>query len=66
MSQEPEVMQLQRNLYNQLTDDRMPKKATDSQQSQLRQLAKVAKNKKLLLVIDGKPHANITKGFCTD
>ena len=51
-------MQLQQNLYQQLTDnDKIPKKATDSSQSQLRELIKSAKGKLVLLVLDGRSDA---------
>ena len=47
-------MQLQRNLFQQLTDNKsMPKSATESEQSALRELIKSAKGKLVLLVLDG-------------
>ena len=47
-------MQLQQNLYEQLTDNQsMPKGATKSAASQKRELIKSAKGKLVLLVLDG-------------
>ena len=47
-------MQLQQNLYEQLTDNNsMPKGATKSAASQIRELIKSAKGKLVLLVLDG-------------
>ena len=41
-SQEPQLMQLQQNLYEQLTDNNsMPKSATKSAASQIRELIKI-------------------------
>jgi len=51
-------MQLQRNLFQQLTDNKsMPKSATESEQSALRELIKSAKGKLVLLVLDGRSDA---------
>ena len=51
-------MQLQQNLYEQLTDNKsMPKGATESEQSALRELIKSAKGKLVLLVLDGRSDA---------
>ena len=51
-------MQLQRNLFPQLTDNKsMPKSATESEQSALRELIKSAKGKLVLLVLDGRSDA---------
>ena len=48
-------MQLQKNLFQQLTDNEsMPKSATESEQSALRELIKSAKGKLVLLVLDGR------------
>ena len=48
-------MQLQQNLYEQLTDNEsMPKGATKSTASQIRELIKSAKGKLVLLVLDGR------------
>ena len=53
-SQEPQLMQLQQNLYEQLTDNEsMPKGATKGAASQKRELIKSAKGKLVLLVLDG-------------
>ena len=47
-------MQLQQNLYEQLTDNEsMPKSATKGAASQKRELIKSAKGKLVLLVLDG-------------
>ena len=47
-------MQLQQNLYEQLTDNEsMPKGATKGAASQKRELIKSAKGKLVLLVLDG-------------
>ena len=57
-SQEPQLMQLQQNLYEQLTDNKsMPKSATKSAASQKRELIKSAKGKLVLLVLDGRSDA---------
>ena len=51
-------MQLQQNLYEQLTDNEsMPKGATESEQSALRELIKSAQGKLVLLVLDGRSDA---------
>ena len=57
-SQEPQLMQLQQNLYEQLTDNNsMPKSATKGAASQKRELIKSAKGKLVLLVLDGRSDA---------
>ena len=54
-------MQLQQNLYEQLTDNKsMPKSATKSAASQIRELIKSAKGKLVLLVLDGWSDAYAT------
>ena len=51
-------MQLQRNLFQQLTDNNsMPKSAMKSAASQKRELIKSAKGKLVLLVLDGRSDA---------
>ena len=51
-------MQLQQNLYEQLTDNKsMPKGATKGAASQKRELIKSAKGKLVLLVLDGRSDA---------
>ena len=51
-------MQLQKHLFQQLTDNEsMPKRATESEQSALRELIKSAKGKLVLLVLDGRSDA---------
>ena len=64
-------MQLQRNLFPQLTDNKsMPKSATESEQSALRELIKSAKGKLVLLVLDGGSDAcnddtrNVSSDVC--
>ena len=58
-------MQLQRNLFQQLTDNKsMPKSATESEQSALRELIKSAKGKLVLLVLDGGSDATKTRVMC--
>ena len=64
-------MQLQQNLYEQLTDNEsMPKGATESEQSALRELIKSAKGKLVLLVLDGRSDAcnddtrNVSSHMC--
>ena len=68
-------MQLQQNLYEQLTDNKsMPKdatkSATESEQSALRELIKSAKGKLVLLVLDGGSDAcnddtrNVSSHLC--
>ena len=70
-SQEPQLMQLQQNLYEQLTDNSsMPKGATKSAASQMRELVKSAKGKLVLLVLDGRSDAcnddtrNVSSHIC--
>ena len=70
-SQEPQLMQLQQNLYEQLTDNNpMPKDATKSAASQIRELIKSAKGKLVLLVLDGGSDAcnddtrNVSSHIC--
>ena len=70
-SQEPQLMQLQQNLYEQLTDNEsMPKGATKSAASQKRELIKSAKGKLVLLVLDGGSDAcnddtrNVSSHIC--
>ena len=64
-------MQLQRNLFQQLTDNKsMPKDATKSSASQIRELIKSAKGKLVLLVLDGRSDAcnddtrNVSSHIC--
>ena len=58
-------MQLQQNLYEQLTDNNsMPKGATKGAASQKRELIKSAKGKLVLLVLDGQMHATTTRVVC--
>ena len=64
-------MQLQQNLYEQLTDNKsMPKSATKSAASQIRELIKSAKGKLVLLVLDGGSDAcnddtrNVSSHIC--
>ena len=64
-------MQLQHNLYEQLTDNKsMPKSAMKSAASQTRELVKSAKGKLVLLVLDGRSDAcsddtrNVTSHIC--
>ena len=64
-------MQLQKALFQQLTDNKsMPKSATESEQSALRELIKSAKGKLVLLVLDGGSDAcnddtrNVSSHIC--
>ena len=64
-------MQLQQNLYEQLTDNNsMPKGATKGAASQKRELIKSAKGKLALLVLDGRSDAcnddtrNVSSHIC--
>ena len=46
-------MQLQKNLYSQLQNEKIPEKATDTIGNQLRELRKVAAKRLILVVLDG-------------
>ena len=57
LSQEPEIMKLQSRCYEMLTSgEEMPSKAAKSIERQLEELQKVAKQKVVLLVLDGEQH----------
>ena len=55
LSQQPEIIHLQAQLYRQLHEDndKIPDKATDGIENQLRELRKVAKQELVLVVLDG-------------
>ena len=55
MSQQPEILRLQAQLYSQLHEDndKIPDKATDTIENQLRELRKVAAKRLILVVLDG-------------
>ena len=53
MSQQPDILQLQQNLYQQLTEGRMPAKL-GTIELQARALKKAAVGKVVLVVLDGK------------
>ena len=55
LSQQPEIVQLQRQLYNQLHQDNeeMPTKAQKSIENQLRELRKIAAKRLILVILDG-------------
>ena len=55
LSQHPEIMPLQRQLYSQLHQDneQVPDKATDTIENQLRELRKIAAKRLILVVLDG-------------
>jgi hypothetical protein len=55
MSQQPDILQLQQRLYEQLTDDAsMPGKWSTSIEKQTGALKKAAAGKVVLVVLDGK------------
>ena len=55
MSQEPDLLQLQQFAYSQLTDgSSLPQKSRETTKTQLMQLEKKAKERVVLLVLDGK------------
>ena len=57
LSQRPEIVQLQRRLYSQLTSgdsDSMSEKAKESVESQITELRKVAAKRLILVVLDGQ------------
>jgi hypothetical protein len=57
MSQQPDTLQLQQRLYEQLTDDAsMPTKLRTSIVKQTGGLKKAAAKKVVLVVLDGKLH----------
>ena len=64
LSQQPEIMQLQRQLYNQLHQDNeeMPTKAQKSIENQLRELRKIAAKRLILVVLDGW-YSGVFAGF---
>jgi hypothetical protein len=54
MSQQPDILQLQQRLYQQLTDDgSMPAKSSTSIEQQAGALKKAAVGKVVLVVLDG-------------
>ena len=55
LSQQPEIMRLQAQLYSQLHPDNeeIPTKAQKSPENQLRELRKVAEKRLILVVLDG-------------
>ena len=57
MSQQPDILRLQQNLYQQLTgEESMPGKLSTSIELQARALKKAAAGKVVLVVLDGKLH----------
>ena len=54
MSQQPDTLRLQQNLYQQLTEGSMPGKLSTSIELQARALKKAAVGKVVLVVLDGK------------
>ena len=54
MSQQPDTLRLQQNLYQQLTEGSMPAKLSTSIELQAQALKKAAAGKVVLVVLDGK------------
>ena len=54
MSQQPDILQLQQRLYEQLTGKSMPGKLGTSTELQAQALKKAAAGKVVLVVLDGK------------
>ena len=54
MSQQPDTLQLQQHLYQQLTGKSMPGKLSTSIELQAQALKKAAAGKVVLVVLDGK------------
>jgi hypothetical protein len=53
MSQKPDLLQLQQTLYAQLSGSKMPSKAHDSVELQLRELRLVCAERVVLITLDG-------------
>ena len=67
LSQQPEIMQLQTHLYKQMHEDndKIPDKATDTVEDQLRELRKVAAKRLILIVLDGMCSVQVHIGMCS-